>query len=140
MQDINICTIVGRLTKDVEVRKTQTGKSVAQFTLAVNKRGEDAGADFINCVAWEKAADTIGQYSHKGDRIGIVGRIATRNYDDHSTGKKVYVTEIMVTQFQFLGARKNEPVAGNDQKQGIDSQNVTTENVDTYISEDDLPF
>lgn len=135
---MNTCTLVGRVTKDIEMRKTQSGKSVVQFTLAVNRRGKDAGADFINCVAWEKTADVLAQYCHKGDRIGVIGRIATRSYDDKNTGKKVFVTEIMVDQFEFLSeAKKEEPKPVQEQpKQQYEPQR------DSFGWEipEDLPF
>ena len=122
MQDINSVTLIGRSTKDIEIRKTQSGKSVVQFTLAVNRRGKDAGADFINCVAWEKTADVLAQYCHKGDRIGIVGRISTRSYDDKITGKKVFLTEIMVDQFEFLSEPKKEEPKQEQPKQQYEPQ------------------
>ena len=136
MQDINVVTLIGRFTKDIEVRKTQSGKSVAQFSIAVNRRGKDAGADFINCVAWEKAADVLAQYGHKGDRIGIVGRIATRSYDDKNTGKKTFVTEIMVDQFEFLSEPKKEEPKQEQPKQQYEPQR------DSFGWEipEDLPF
>lgn len=142
MQDINICTLVGRFTKDVEIRKTQSGKSVVQFTLAVNRRGKDAGADFINCVAWEKSADILAQYSHKGDRIGIVGRIATRSYDDKTTGKKVFVTEIMVDQFEFLSEPKKEEPKQEQPKPEYTQQREPQRDLLgwTVPGEEDLPF
>lgn len=138
MQDINVVTLIGRFTKDIEVRKTQSGKSVAQFSIAVNRRGKDAGADFINCVAWEKAADVLAQYGHKGDRIGIVGRIATRSYDDKTTGKKTFVTEIMVDQFEFLSEpKKEEPKPVQEQpKQQYEQQRDLSE----WEIPEDLPF
>lgn len=98
---MNTVALVGRVTKDIEVRKTQNGKSVAQFTLAVNRRGKDNGADFIPCVAWEKAADTLSMYVHKGDRVGITGSISTRNYTDNS-GQKRYITEVAVHAIEFM--------------------------------------
>ena len=138
MQDINVVTLIGRFTKDVEVRKTQTGKSVAQFSIAVNRRGKDAGADFINCVAWEKAADLLAQYGRKGDRVGIVGRIATRSYDDKNTGKKIFVTEIMVDQFEFLSeAKKEEPKPVQEQPK---QQYETQRDLLGWTIPEDLPF
>ena len=134
MQDINVVTLIGRSTKDIEIRKTQSGKSVVQFTLAVNRRGKDAGADFINCVAWEKTADVLAQYGHKGDRIGIVGRIATRSYDDKNTGKKTFVTEIMVDQFEFLSEQKKEEPKQEAPKQQYEPQRGWT------VPGEDLPF
>ena len=91
---INRVVLVGRLTKDVEVRKTGTGLSVASFTVACDRRGSrdaqgQSQADFINCVAWRQAADFLGQYARKGALVGVEGRIQTRNYDDKD-GKKVY--------------------------------------------------
>lgn len=138
MQDINSCTLIGRSTKDIEIRKTQSGKSVVQFTLAVNRRGKDAGADFINCVAWEKTADVLAQYCHKGDRIGIVGRISTRSYDDKITGKKTFVTEIMVDQFEFLSEPKKEEPKHEQPKQQYEPQRDLLGW--TVPGEEDLPF
>lgn len=107
---INTCTLVGRLTKDIDLRSTRDGKSVAQFTLAVDRDKKDSGADFINCIAWGKSAEILERYVHKGDMLGIIGKIQTRNYEDR-TGKKVYVTEVMVDRFQFLERKQNpEPV------------------------------
>lgn len=139
MQDINSCVIIGRVTKDIEIRKTQSGKSVVQFTLAVNRRGKDAGADFINCVAWEKAADVIAQYCHKGDRIGVIGRIATRSYDDKYSNKKVFVTEIMVDQFEFLSEPKKEEPKQEQPKQEAPKQQYEPQRGWTVPGED-LPF
>lgn len=138
MQDINSVTLIGRSTKDIEIRKTQSGKSVVQFTLAVNRRGKDAGADFINCVAWEKTADVLAQYCHKGDRIGIIGRIATRSYDDKITGKKTFVTEIMVDQFEFLSEPKKEEPKQEVPKQQYEPQRDLLGW--TVPGEEELPF
>lgn len=137
MQDINSVTLIGRSTKDIEIRKTQSGKSVVQFTLAVNRRGKDAGADFINCVAWEKTADVLAQYCHKGDRIGIIGRIATRSYDDKNTGKKTFVTEIMVDQFEFLSEPKKEEPKQEVPKQQYEPQRDL---LGWTVPGEDLPF
>lgn len=141
MQDINSCVIIGRATKDIEIRKTQSGKSVVQFSLAVNRRGKDAGADFINCVAWEKTADVLAQYCHKGDRIGIVGRISTRSYDDKITGKKVFVTEIMVEQFEFLSEPKKEEPKQEPKPEPTQQREPQRDLLGwTVPGEEDLPF
>lgn len=141
MQDINSCVIIGRATKDIEIRKTQSGKSVVQFSLAVNRRGKDAGADFINCVAWEKTADVLAQYCHKGDRIGIVGRISTRSYDDKITGKKVFVTEIMVEQFEFLSEPKKEEPKQEPKQEPTQQREPQRDLLGwTVPGEEDLPF
>ena len=108
---MNVVVIIGRLTKDVELRRTGTGKAVASFTLAVNKdyRNEQGGydADFIECVAFEQKAETISKYVHKGDRFAVLGQLATRSYETKE-GRKVKVTEVKVTGFDFLENKKTE--------------------------------
>ena len=109
MQDINRVVLIGRLTRDPELRKTQSGTSVCSFTLAVNRRQNQDGtqdADFINCVAWNKLADNIQLYQKKGNQLGIEGRINTRSYDNQQ-GQKVYVTEVIAENVQFLTLRKD---------------------------------
>lgn len=102
---MNKVLLVGRLTKDVELRTTQNGKSCAQFGVAVTRRFKDANgnyqADFINCVAWGQTAEFINKHFHKGERIGLAGCIQTRTYDDNN-GKKVYVVEVLVEEAEFV--------------------------------------
>lgn len=107
---INNVVLVGRLTRDPDLRSTGSGISVATFTLAVdrnysNKQGERE-ADFINCVIWRKGAEVFSNYTSKGSLVGIEGRIQTRNYEDKD-GKRVYVTEVVVSDFSFLDSRRN---------------------------------
>lgn len=109
MQDINRVVLIGRLTRDPELIKTQSGTSVCSFTLAVNRRQNQDGtqdADFINCVAWNKLADNIQLYQKKGNQLGIEGRINTRSYDNQQ-GQKVYVTEVVAENVQFLTPRND---------------------------------
>ena len=113
---MNIVSLTGRMTKDVELRRTNSGKAVASFTLAVNKdfKNEQGNydADFIDCVAFEQKAETISQYVHKGDKFGVVGQLATRSYETNE-GKKVKVTEVKVEKFDFLESKKQtEPTGG----------------------------
>lgn len=121
---MNKTILIGRLTKDVELRRTGSGKAVASFTLAVNKdyKNEQGGydADFIDCVAFEQRAETISKYVHKGDRFGVIGNLTTRSYENKE-GKKVKVTEVKVTEFEFLESKKQEsgdfePIDGDDEK------------------------
>ena len=101
--------LIGRLTRDPELRKTQSGMSVCSFTLAVNRRQNQDGtqeADFINCVAWNKLADNIQLYQKKGNQLGVDGRINTRSYDNQQ-GQKVYVTEVVAENVQFLTPRND---------------------------------
>lgn len=104
---INRVVLVGRLTREIELRKTPNGASVVSFTVACNRRSKQEGqpdADFINCVAWNRVADLMAQYLQKGALIGIEGRIQTRSYDDKD-GKRVYVTEVLADSVQFLESR-----------------------------------
>lgn len=102
---MNNVSLIGRLTKDVQERRTQSGTPVVSFTLAVDRRKKEDGADFINCIAWDKAAETIAKYVHKGDLFGVIGYIQTRNYE--KDGRMNYFTEVVTTSFQFL-ERKRE--------------------------------
>ena len=99
---MNYTVLTGRITKDIELRQTQTGKSVVQFTLAVSRTKEET--DFINCVAWNQTAELLATYTHKGSLIGLEGRIQTRNYDNNQ-GQKVYVTEVIANRIEFLEPR-----------------------------------
>ena len=108
---MNRVVLIGRMTKDVELKTTNTGKSVASFTLAVNRDHKNADgnydADFINCVAFGQQAETISKYVRKGDKFGVIGKINTRNYEKN--GNKVYVTEVIVESFEFIENRKDKP-------------------------------
>ncbi|GEO58504.1 single-stranded DNA-binding protein [Companilactobacillus bobalius] len=105
---INRTVLVGRLTRDPELRYTQNGAAVAGFTLAVNRQFTNSQgereADFVNCVIWRKAAENFANFTHKGSLVGIDGRIQTRNYDNQQ-GQKVYVTEVVVDNFSLLESR-----------------------------------
>ena len=136
---MNTTQLVGRLTKDIELKYTQSGTAVASFTLAVNRNFKnDAGeyeADFIDCVIWRKGAENLANFTRKGSQIGIEGRIQTRNYDNQQ-GQKVYVTEIVVNNFHLLEPRnvtEQRPVGqGNggqqQQYQGNNYQNNNYQN------------
>lgn len=95
---INVCIICGRLTKDIELSKTQKGNSVAKFTVAVN--GYNDTTDFINCVAWNKLADIVNMYCKKGDLVTVEGRISVRNYDNQQ-GQRIYITEVVASNVQL---------------------------------------
>lgn len=108
---INQVTLVGRLTKDPELRYTTEGKAVSNVTIAVNrpfrnKEGEHE-ADFVQCTLWKKTAENTAQYCRRGSIIGITGRIQTRHYENQE-GKKVYVTEVVAEMVQFVGPKKIE--------------------------------
>ena len=149
---INSVVLVGRLTKDVELRKTQSGLSVASFTVACDRRlsqeqknnGEQS-ADFISCVAWRGSADFLGNYAHKGDTVGVEGRLQTRSYD--RDGQRVYVVEVLANSVNLLHSKQTvqsqeqasyEPQPTQEQKPQQMSDFDYLPNVE--VSSDDLPF
>lgn len=144
MAAINNVTLVGRLTRDPELRKTQTGQNVCTFTIAVDRvKGKDGteGADFPSIVAWGKTAEILDQYAHKGSQIGVTGRLQTRSYDDKD-GHKVYVTEVVANQIQLLGGSQTERASSEYMSGGGSSvykEDLTGEALKTPDS-DDLPF
>jgi single-strand DNA-binding protein len=107
---INQVTLVGRLTKDPDLRITQEGISVTNVTVAVNRpfrnqQGE-IGADFVQCTLWKRTAENTAQYCRKGSLVGITGRIQTRYYDNQE-GKRVYVTEVVAETVKFLDSKRS---------------------------------
>lgn len=114
---MNSVVLVGRTTKDIELRRTANGNAVASFTIAINRGKKDDGADFISCVAWNKTAELLNQYVHKGDRIALSGSIRTRNYEDNY-GKKVYVTEVLANHIEFLETKRNNEQNYNNNDYG----------------------
>ncbi|MBO4638092.1 MAG: single-stranded DNA-binding protein [Clostridiales bacterium] len=108
---MNKVMLVGRLTKDPEVKNTSSQTAFCNFTIAVDRRFKDQNgqrqADFINCVAWRQTASFIGSYFHKGSRIGLVGSLQTRTYDDPASGQKRYVTEVVVDEAEFVESSGN---------------------------------
>jgi single-strand DNA-binding protein len=130
---MNKVIIIGRNTKDIELKQTTSGTAVAEFSIAVkrpfkNANGENE-SDFFNCIAFSKLAETIGKYVKKGDQVGIEGRLQTRNYTNRE-GKKVYVTEIIVENVEFLQSKKQ------DEPQ-FETTNV---NFEEASPDEDLPF
>lgn len=108
---INRVILTGNLTKDPDVQVTSNGIAVAKFTLAVQRRFQNANGeretDFINIVVWRNLANTCGEYLHKGSKCGIVGSIQVRNYDDKD-GNKRYVTEIVADEVEFLSPKQEQ--------------------------------
>ena len=134
---MNKCIGIGRITKDHELKKTNNGSSVLNFTLAVNrgyqpKDPSQPSADFLNCQAWNKTAELLATYTGKGSQIALEGRIQTRNYED-STGRKVYVTEVIADRVEFLDPKKE-----SSEKSHQDEYQEPHQELD--ISSHDLPF
>lgn len=155
---INNLTLVGRLTKDPDLKYTGNGTAVATFTLAMNRnftnQSGEREADFINCVIWRKPAETLANYAKKGVLIGVTGRIQTRSYENQQ-GQKVYVTEVIADNFQLLESKKADSSqntqgssASNNQTNNYtrNQQNTNSATADPFgnssidISDDDLPF
>lgn len=130
---MNKVILMGRLTKDPEIRYTQTTNTmVASFNLAVNRRfvkeGQERQADFISIVAWGKTAEFISKYFKKGQQVAVAGRIETRNYDDKD-GKKVYVTEVVAEETYFADSKREDGEAMNFEPEGYQNNDSS-----------DLPF
>ena len=132
---MNQVVLTGRLTKDPELKQTSSDKSVASFTLAVDKYGE--GADFINCVVWGKQAENLCKYQGKGSQIGLTGKINTRTYDD-AKGNKQYVTEVIADSIEFLGSKKVIEKETNPFEEF--GNNIKSESNGIEIQDSDLPF
>lgn len=104
---MNKVELIGRLTKDIELRMTTESTAIARFTLAVNRRKKDE-ADFITCKAFGKTAELLDKYTRKGDRIGMCGRIETGKYNDKD-GNTVYTTEVIADDIDLLEPKREEP-------------------------------
>ena len=111
---MNKVIIIGRNTKDIELRQTTAGTSAVEFSVAVKRTFKSANgeyeSDFINCVAFKNTAELISRYVGKGDMVCVVGRLQTRNYTNKE-GRKIYVTEIVVEEVEFLQSKKQEQEA-----------------------------
>ncbi len=122
MININKVILVGRLTKDIELRKTRNNISVCQFTVAVDKRystDQNASkADFIACIAWKQSAEYLNNYARKGTVISVEGRIQTRSYDGQNG--KVYVTEVAADAVQIIAQKNDKPVQTTLSQDGRD--------------------
>lgn len=132
---MNRTVLVGRMTKDAELRYSQQGTAVASFTIAVNRPFEKDAADFISCVCFKKTAENLANYTKKGTLIGVDGRIQTRNYEGKD-GKRVYVTEVLAESVQFLESKgSGEQKPQQQQPKSDDPFGAPIE-----VSSDDLPF
>lgn len=155
---INNVVLVGRLTKDPDLKYTANGAAVASFSLAVNRnftnQSGEREADFINCVIWRKPAETLANYARKGTLIGVTGRIQTRNYENNQ-GQRVYVMEVVAENFQLLERRDaNNSGTGSQGGNSTNSQCYGQKATQDFpqakddpfgsssidISDDDLPF
>ena len=139
---MNFVCIVGRLTKDIELRTTDNGKNVVKFTLAVNKDKEHT--NFINCVVWNKLAETMAKYCKKGDLIGVNGEIQTGSYEN-SKGDKVYTTEVLTNKITFLSTKQEEKTKVQEQQEILnkvvnEEKDIFQEFADENAENLELPF
>lgn len=138
---MNRAVLVGRLTKDPEIKMTTNQTPYCNFTIAVDRRFKDANgqrqADFINCVAWRQTATFIQKYFRKGSRIGICGSIQTRNYEDQN-GQKHYVTEVIAEEAEFVESTNN--VVQQSQAETQASPAVSASETVQEEAPVDLPF
>lgn len=153
---MNKVILVGRLTKDPEMRTTTSGVAVTSFTVAVNRPYSDQSGerqtDFINCVIWRKQAENVAKYCNKGSLVAVEGRIQTRSYD-HQDGTKRYVTEVICDNVTFLSSKNSGSSVSNESMnfgEVSSSNDIATTDVsddpfkdfgdEIALSEDDLPF
>ncbi len=146
-KSINQVILMGRLTRDPEVRTTSTGKTIASFSLAVDRGGQDDATDFFDITAWEKLGELVSQYLSKGRRCLVQGRLRQDSWDDKETGKKRTKIEVVATDVTFLdgpngdsnsGSSNYAPKTANTPKK---SDDVVIEDIDDKpIDLSEIPF
>lgn len=160
---LNSVSLTGRLTRDVDLRYTQSGTAVGSFTLAVDRKFKSKNGeretDFVNCQIWRKSAENFANFTKKGSLVGVEGHIQTRTYDN-AQGQKVFVTEVIVDNFALLESRQTSQNSPKSQQTANASAAATTNASQTTpnasranttdpfanngqpldISDDDLPF
>lgn len=147
---MNDVTLFGNLTRDIELRYTQSNKAVGQFTVAINngkdKEGNDRPADFINCVVWETPAENMKKYTHKGSKVAVKGSIKNDNYEDEQ-GNKKYRTYVLASRVVFLDSiNSSKPLP--TEPDYLKEKETASQETDPYkqfgeevtLNSDDLPF
>lgn len=144
-KSINQVILMGRLTRDPETRTTPSGKTIASFSLAVDRAGQDDAADFFDVTAWEKLGELVSQYLSKGRRCLVQGRLRQDSWDDKETGKKRSKVEIVATDVTFLdgpnGDSAGSPMGNQSNSQNKKSDDVVIEDIDDKpIDLSEIPF
>lgn len=148
MYELNQTQLIGRLTKDVELKYTQNGVAVGNFTLAVNRpfmnKENVREADFIRVQVWRKPAENTAQYCRKGSQVGVTGRIQTRSFEGQD-GKQIFITEVVADNVQFLDTRNSSSETGQQNKvqqsvNGSQSNPYAGQTQPMDINDNDLPF
>ena len=154
---MNKVMLTGRIAHDLDLRYTPSGTAVLQFNIAINRPKDENGeqkADFPTIVVWGKQAENLNKYQKKGSQIGIIGRVQTRNYDNNE-GKKVYVTEVIAENVEFLESKKDDsnfknltetqPTNNTSEELTEDpyanfGNQITLDDLDSVVNDNDLPF
>jgi single-strand DNA-binding protein len=142
--DLNKLIIIGRLTKDPELRYTQSGTAVCSFAVANNRSYVSGGekkeqVSYFNCVAWAKAGEIIAEYCKKGQRIGIEGRLQQRSWDDQE-GKRRHTVEIVVDNFQFLSAPRDSASDAPADVPAPSGSHEPSPDMENPFSDENVPF
>jgi single-strand DNA-binding protein len=142
MAGMNRCVLVGRMVRDPELKRTNSGASVTSFTIAIDnpsRNGSDKTTSFIPCTCWNKTAENVAKYCSKGSLIGVDGRLNQRSYEDRNGGKRS-VVEVIAETVQFLERKGENSGFDSDMPadNGADNSTITHEGIDS--SDDDLPF
>ena len=127
---MNNITLIGRLTRDPELKYSQSGKAFTKFNIAVQREFKKDEADFINCIAWDKRAEAICEYLRKGRRIAIQGRLSVNSYD--KDGETKWITEVIVDKFEFVDSANSDTKESEKLKEKEEPEN--------YEDNDDFPF
>lgn len=140
---INQVTLVGRLTRNPDLRITPDGFAVANITLAVNRHFRNQhgefDADFVQCKLWRKAAENTAKYCQKGSLVGVTGRIQTRNYNNQE-GRRVYVTEVVAESIRFIGTKRAEDVFHHVEQEAVHETIRKTEQDVVAVKESEANF
>ncbi len=144
---LNSVALTGRLTRDIDLRYTQSGTAVGSFTIAVDRQFRSANGeretDFINCAIWRKSAENFANFTKKGSLVGVEGHVQTRTYDN-AQGNKVYVTEVIVENFALLDPRQtskeSQQRSANNPGAASQGNGFANNGQPVDVSDDDLPF
>ena len=142
MINFNKAILIGRLTKDIDLRKTQNNVSVCRFTLAINRpkrKDQEEETDFINCVAWNHSADFLASYATKGTIVCVLGSIQTGSYENQQ-GQKVYTTEINAIDVQIINMTINKPEEKEPDPAPVYAEQKATSDPAVLIEQEELPF
>ncbi|TMN20826.1 single-stranded DNA-binding protein [Lentibacillus cibarius] len=140
---MNNTQLIGRMTKDVDMKYTQNGVAVATFTLAVNRpftnKNGDREADFIRCQVWRKLAENTAQFCKKGSQVGVTGRIQTRSFEGQD-GKPVFMTEVVGDQVEFLDTKTSQGKGSSSNQSSGQSNPFQGQGQPVEVDDQDLPF